>query len=416
MLDPGSLKKTIRPAFPRLENAERCDVCVIGSDLAALTAALMLAEAGADVLLLEQKRVFTVERSYHSGHILTVPQAMFEAMYKRSPERAGHMYYAFEDAKYTIGDLLEKYDIDCQPKQGVLHVCRTPKHATTLDRHFDFLASTYQHSGGEKLETLTLAELLGNERYENGWLDQSAGSYDPGLLKLGLTRAACTSGVGLYENTSVLSVQRHGDAFDVETPIGAVNASFVILNDDRLLRAMDKHAQLHLMPRKTHHFVTTPLPDEREYPSPYTYGVVDHCRPFLGWRPEATGRLVYSAAETPLPFLHKALRGKDRLLKTTAPSGVSLKSDQAWISRSATTSTGFPYCRHIAGGWIGLGGFNPANASLGPFIGKLAAERIMGKSKVLDVFAAMHGRRHQNAYLDEALTRLDMAKAFVQGF
>src|SRR5687768_5173713 len=45
------------PAYPRLEGSRTADVCVIGGGYTGLSAALHLAEAGAEIVLIEANRI-----------------------------------------------------------------------------------------------------------------------------------------------------------------------------------------------------------------------------------------------------------------------------------------------------------------------------------------------------------------------
>src|SRR5215472_3646870 len=106
--------------FPSLTTARRADVCVVGGGYTGLSAALHLARAGADVVLLEAQRIGFAASGRNGGQIhsgLRKDQATLEQWLGKRHARA--LWDLAEDAKSLVRELIAEHAIACDLKQGL---------------------------------------------------------------------------------------------------------------------------------------------------------------------------------------------------------------------------------------------------------------------------------------------------------
>ena len=108
------VESTTAPVFPKLEGGADADVCVVGAGLVGITTALLLQEAGRDVLLIEMDRVVAgvtanTTAKVTSGHGLIY--ASLESAHGADTARG--YAHANEAGLARIASLVERFDIDC---------------------------------------------------------------------------------------------------------------------------------------------------------------------------------------------------------------------------------------------------------------------------------------------------------------
>ncbi|MGI9369058.1 MAG: NAD(P)/FAD-dependent oxidoreductase, partial [Ruegeria sp.] len=100
--------------FPALQGDVTSDVCIVGGGYTGLSAALHLAEAGFDVVLLEAHRV-GFGASGRNGGQLGSAQRMDQEDLERlvGDDDAAKLWKLAEDAKDLTKELIAKHQIDC---------------------------------------------------------------------------------------------------------------------------------------------------------------------------------------------------------------------------------------------------------------------------------------------------------------
>jgi gamma-glutamylputrescine oxidase len=109
-------------AFPALEGDVTADVCVVGGGYTGLSAALHLAEAGFDVVLVEAQRVGWGASGRNGGQVGSGQrreQAWLERQFGRGPARA--LWEMGEAAKALVGGLVARHAIACDLRPGIIH-------------------------------------------------------------------------------------------------------------------------------------------------------------------------------------------------------------------------------------------------------------------------------------------------------
>ena len=146
--------------FPLLAGETRADVCVVGGGYTGLSAALHLAEAGLDVVLLEANRVGWGASGRNGGQVGSgqrQDQDWLERTFGPGPARA--LWDMGEDAKALVRDLIRRHAIACDLAPGVIYAAHKPAYVPAYQAYAAKLAHDYGYAEAEPLDHAGIAAL-----------------------------------------------------------------------------------------------------------------------------------------------------------------------------------------------------------------------------------------------------------------
>lgn len=104
-----------RPQFPKLDKDLQCDVCIIGSGIAGISAAYELVTRGKSVIMLEARDVLSGESGRTSGHLSSGMDASYVEISKKHGKDGAKM--AAESHAFAIervGEISKELGIECE--------------------------------------------------------------------------------------------------------------------------------------------------------------------------------------------------------------------------------------------------------------------------------------------------------------
>ncbi len=178
---------TLTEPFPALTDQVRADVCVVGGGYTGLSAALHMAEAGFDVVLLEAHRV-GFGASGRNGGQLGSAQRMDQEDLERlvGDDDAAKLWDLAEEAKDLVKSLIAKHQIDCDLKPGIAGLGLSEAEQRDLHHHAAHLSERYGYDQIELLDTAAGQALCPSPAYKGGYLDMGAAHLHPLNYALGL--------------------------------------------------------------------------------------------------------------------------------------------------------------------------------------------------------------------------------------
>jgi gamma-glutamylputrescine oxidase len=373
---------TLQPDHPPLRGEARADVCVVGGGYAGLSAALHLAQAGLDVILLEANRFGWGASGRNGGQLSYGPRAdirEIEALV--GPDDARKVWEISTEATRLTKRLIADHAIACDLRPGHLEAAWRPADARHGESHVAHVRERYGHETIRALDRDELRARVRSPRYHGGIEDGEGGHLHPLNYALGLARAAAAAGARVHERTRVTRIGEDR----VETDQGAVAADQVIVACNGYLDGLDRDAAARIMPINNFIVATEPLGDRT--PIPGGECVADSKFVLNYYRPTPEGRLLFGGGET---YSHKFPKNIAALvrkpLEQVFPQLRGVRIDYAWGGTLAITRHRAPMLRRhgrrlVVGGWSGAG---VHMATMG---GAIAAEAARGTLDRWDVLA-----------------------------
>lgn len=379
----------VEPPRTALHGATRADVCIVGGGYTGLSAALHLAEAGLDVVLLEAHRAGFGASGRNGGQLGSGQrrdQMELEKMVGRDTAR--QLWTLGEDAKALVRSLIARHDIDCALRPGVAWAATTDSSAKDLHA---YAAHMQQHYNVpiEALDRAAFHALCPSPAYRGGLIDPTAAHLHPLRLALGLARATEQAGARVFENSVVQSVAQ-GRPARLQTSSGTVTAEHVIFACNGYLGGLDAQTAARVMPINNFIVATEPLGERTAEVLTQDVAVSDDVFVINYFRLSEDGRLLFGGGESygyRFPSDIRALVRKP--LSTVFPALADVPLDYAWGGTLAITMKRLPHLARLAPNMLTASGYSGHGVGNAIQAGQLLAEAVRGQSAGFDTFAAL---------------------------
>ncbi len=379
-------------AFPALDGSTKAHVAIVGGGYTGLSAALHLAEAGIEVILVEAERIGWGASGRNGGQLHSGQRRDQDWLEERfGTEAAQRLWGLAEEAKALTKGLISRHNIACDWRDGLIESVHMQRLVAGEIAYVEKLKERYGYGAVEWLDREALAAKIGTNVYFGGRLDREAGHLDPLKLAEGLARAATNAGARIYEATK--ATQLTGTT--LETARGSINAEIVILAGNGLLEGIDAEVEARVMPIDNYIVATAPIGAGQPGGLIATGEAVSDTRFVVYYfRPTADGRLIFGGGESyahhsradVAPFVRQHLTA-------IYPQLAGTKLDYAWGGRLAITMQRLPFLRRLRAGVYAAAGYSGQGVAIAPFAGKVLAEAIAGNPGRLDAFAALPAPR-----------------------
>ncbi|MBU9342010.1 FAD-dependent oxidoreductase [Burkholderia multivorans] len=295
-------------SLSRWENAEPlahdavCDVLVIGAGLLGASAALHLAEAGVDTILVDKHHVGSAASGRNGGQ-LTPGLARWEAadMIERlAHEDAKRLWrFASSESMALIDAIAARYALDLDRGRGHVTAAVHPGHMSALLDGAD----ARRHLGDASVTLVGKHQLhdeyVRSPLYHGAAIDALGGQLHPLALVRGLVYGFRANGGGLYECTEVLELDETPAGVVATTPGGTITArkGVVLALHNTTFRLFDDGAAT-TVPFFTYVSVTAPLDVDVASLMPAGMPVYDTQFQIDYYRPVRGNRLLFGGQGT----------------------------------------------------------------------------------------------------------------------
>jgi gamma-glutamylputrescine oxidase len=375
------------PPFPPLAGEVAADVCVIGGGYTGLSAALHLAEAGLDVVLLEAQRVGWGASGRNGGQLGSgqrQDQDWLERAFGQS--RAHALWDLAEEAKALVKALIARHAIACDLKPGIIYAAHKAAYAPEYQAYAEKLARDYACAEAEPLDRPAIEARLGTRAYHGGMLDRGAAHLNPLAFALGLARAAQAAGARIHERSRVEAL-----APDVRTAAGRVRARFTVLAANGYLGGLAPAVAARVMPINNFIVATEPLGEARARELIRDDVAVADSRFVVNYfRLTPDRRLLFGGGESygwrfPADI---AAVVRPRML-AIYPQLAGARIEHAWGGTLAITVNRLPAFQRLGPTTFSAAGYSGHGLALATLAGKLIAEAVQGTAGRFDVLASL---------------------------
>lgn len=367
-----------RPTYPALEGSTTCDVVVIGGGYTGLSAAVHLAKAGADVVLIEAHRFGDGASGRNGGQLGTGQRAGVEEMEAEYGfERAKALFDLAEEAKAHLLEFAATNAIDIDFRPGHLNVTHKKRELPEFEVHAEAMARFgYPHI--RLMDAAETQQRMGSRHYVGGVRDLGAGHIHPLKLVVGTARVAAAEGARLFENTPSTGITTNGGKVVVSTARGTISAQKCLIAANAYGEDLEPVSAAHIMPIGSFIGATVPLGDD----SPIIPGgesVSDSRFVVRYFRRAPTGELLFGGREIYAVKdpndIHVHIR---RQITEIYPTLGDVEITHAWGGYVGITMPRKPFVREVMPNVISAGGYSGHGVMLSNFVGKLYAETVAG--------------------------------------
>jgi gamma-glutamylputrescine oxidase len=362
--------------YPKLEGAERADVCVIGGGFTGVSAALNLAEKGFDVVLLEAERM-GYGASGRCGGLIGSGQRkdVLEMEHLYGLEQSRVLWAFAEAAKEEIRGRVAKHDIQCDLQKGQLVGVHKRSYCDWPEELADALAERYDYPHCRALNASEAREMVATPTFLGGLWD---------------AEAMVLPGVRIYENSRVRWSTRR-DPAEVKTRHGSVQASFVVLACNGYLGKLERRVAGKIMPINNFMIATEPLGEGRcnELISG-RFGVHDTRFVVNYFRLSDDHRLLFGGGENYRPGFPRDIENFVRpYMLRIFPQLADARIDYDWGGTLSVTVNRMPHFGRLRPNVYFAQGYSGHGISTASFAGKVIAEAIAGTAERFDVMAGI---------------------------
>lgn len=368
------------PATTPLGGDLAVDVAIIGAGFTGCSAALHLAEGGAEVAILEGVEIGFGGSGRNVGLVNAGMWVMPDDLpAELGPTHGTRLVDLLGDAPRVVFDLVERHGIACEAeRRGTLHCAVGPKGWSEVEER----ARQWQARGApvRLLGVEETARKVGSSAYAGSLLDERAGTIQPLAYVRGLAAAAIGSGARVFTGSPVVGVDDEGSGWRLRTPGGSVRALSVVVATDAY--ATDvwpaiRSEQVHL---PYFNMATVPLGDDlRRSILPGREGVWDTREVLSSFRFDRQGRLVFGSVGalrgTGVP-IHRAW-GRRALAKLFPQlKGVTFETE--WHGKIGMTENSLPRFHRLARNVVSFSGYNGRGIAPGTVFGRCLAQLLLG--------------------------------------
>lgn len=383
------------PPFPRLTGTVKTEIYVIGGGYTGLSAALHLAEAGAQPVLLEAGTVGFGASGRNGGQIhtgLRKEQSFLEKWL--GPLHARDLWSLTEEAKALVRTLVVRHRIDCALKDGLVIAAHSEKALAHLTEDTAHLFLHYGYDSARMMDAEETAEKLDTVVYRGARLDFGGGHLNPLDYARGLAKAADGAGAALWEHSPALALEPSGGDIRIHCQSGYVAAKQAVLACDAFTGQIAPALERYIGHVESFIAATAPLPPHlAEHVLPSGTAVADTRHVPNYYRKSKDGRLLFAGGEScfGLPTDIAALV-RPRML-AIYPQLENTRIEYAWSGTVGLTRTRMPHFGRLTDRIFFAHGYSGQGVALATLGGKLLTEAAMGRCERFNVFARVPAKR-----------------------
>lgn len=369
------------PATAELSGERRADVVVVGGGFTGLRAALALAEAGSDTVVLEAAETGWGASGRNGGQVNPLlpentPETVAALIGAPAAEK---LCRAALDSADELFALIQRYGINCNARQeGWLRVAHCRSAARTWTRNCE----SWIKAGAEIeiVEGGRLASLTGSTVFTMGALTRRGGAVQPLSLARGMANKAIAAGAAIHGSSPAVGLERSERGWTVTTPSGSVAADTVLLCTNAYTDGLWPGLERSVVPLTSVQVASERLPDDvRDSILPGGHTLSDTRRTILYGRREPDGQMLMGSIGQGYAGRVADFERVRREAVRVFPQLANAKWRYEWAGRLAVTQDHLPHLHEPAPGLLVGLGYNGRGVAMANVMGRVLAEWALGR-------------------------------------
>ncbi len=394
-----------------LEEDISAEIVIIGAGFTGLNAALTLARAGKDVVVLEASRIGFGASGRNGGqiHIGQRQDQHFLEKLMGKQDAKSLFELGVEATKYVMG-FAEQFDIGLV--RGHAHTVFGKKEMRAEHDYAHYLREEYGYDEISTLDRDAMFEEVASPAYHGGVIYQGAGHCDPLALAFGVAGLAEEVGARIFECSRVVSLE------PLATEHAKIKADQVILACNGYLGNLHPPTAKFVMPINNFIIATKPLGERARELIPNNYSVSDSKFVVNYFRHSPDQRLLFGGGESYGYQFPKDIKGKaEKAMLQIFPKLAGTPIDYAWGGTLGITFHRMPYLAHQGKLWVAAG-YSGQGVALASFYGHALGRAILGDDADFALAASLPhrpfpgGAKSRHALLVAAMLYYQMRDQF----
>jgi len=368
------------PACAPLSGAQRAQAVVIGAGYTGLSAALHLAEAGREVVVVEATGIGERASGLNGGQVIPGVKPDPDTLERLlGPYAGGRLVATTGAGPDLVFDLIARHGIECEARRaGWIQPATSEAALEQLGRRVEQWLRR-----GAAVSLLSRSEVLqltGSALYCGGLLDRRGGTVQPLAYVRGLAQAVLRAGGRIHTYSPALRLGRRGGSWTIDTPQGSVSAPVVIIATDAYTGAISDELRRTMVPVPSFQVATAPIPAElRSTILPEGQAASDTWHLLRYFRLDGSGRLVLGSRGTfaQSPQL-RDVQYHYHAVHEIYPQLKGIPFEYHWGGLVAITQDQLPHLHETAPGLLAGLGYNGRGVAMATVLGRVLARRALG--------------------------------------
>lgn len=377
-------------AVPRRRNAEpklpaKADVVIVGGGYTGLSAAIEMARAGREVVVVEAEAPGFGASSRNGGMIGSGHRVSFAQLERRyGAGTAEELMREGVRALAFTTDLIEREGIGCDFRRvGRLRCAWRPADYEALARDADLLRAKL----GIPVEMVPRSEQraeIASDRYHGGCLFPAHGGLHPAKFHQGLLTLAETAGATVVSPLRVTGVESSAGGFSVATAQGKIAARDVVMATNGYTGPEAPALRAALMPIASYMIATEPLGANRVRDLiPNARMIVETRSRTCYYRPSPDGERILFGGRAALRHIdpRRSAPILRDLMLGVLPQLSDARISHSWLGTLGFTRDHVPRVGRDRHGVHFAVGYSGSGVAMAPYLGWRVAQKVLATSE-----------------------------------